>query len=198
MAGGADTLASRVIVNPADRLRGEQLARFRSGDVRVFRGLVDALSPRLLAIARSFAVDGDDAHDLVQEAWQRAFARREDYTGRGTLVGWILAILRSVCLKAVSSRASAARRPTAASIGDPAPDPLSETEQADLARAVHEALLELPDRERDVVYLRFIAQRSTRETAETLGCAEGTVKATLNHAMKKLQRLMKVWSHDPF
>ncbi len=53
--------------------------------------------------------------------------------------------------------------------------------------------MDLPERERDVVVLRMLYERSTRETAEVLGCAEGTVKSTLPHALKKLQVSMEVW-----
>jgi RNA polymerase sigma factor (sigma-70 family) len=53
--------------------------------------------------------------------------------------------------------------------------------------------MELPDRERDVVILRMLEGRSTREAAEALGCAEGTVKATLSHALKKLHSSMEIW-----
>ena len=53
--------------------------------------------------------------------------------------------------------------------------------------------MELPERERDIVVLRMLYQRSIRETAEALGCAEGTVKAALHHALKKLQNSMEVW-----
>ena len=53
--------------------------------------------------------------------------------------------------------------------------------------------MDLSESERDVVVLRMLEQRSTRETADALRCAEGTVKATLHHALKKLQHSMEVW-----
>ncbi len=58
---------------------------------------------------------------------------------------------------------------------------------------VRTALMDLSERERDVVVLRMLEQRSTHETADALRCAEGTVKATLHHALKKLQHSMEVW-----
>ena len=57
-------------------------------------------------------------------------------------------------------------------------------------RRVHEAVMELPERQREVVLLRVFEELSTRETAERMDCAEGTVKATLSHAVANLKRLM--------
>ncbi|MFQ5890586.1 MAG: RNA polymerase sigma factor, partial [Gemmatimonadota bacterium] len=80
------------------RLVGLELAGFHSGDGELFRRLVEQHSPRLLAIARSFAADVEEAHDLVQETWRRAFEKRRTYRGSGTLSGWLYAVCRSVCL----------------------------------------------------------------------------------------------------
>lgn len=175
-----------------DVLAGTDLDRFRDGDETLFRLLVDDLSPRLLAFALPFAEDADDAHDLVQETWQRVFHARRSYAGTGTLIGWILAVSRSVCLNAVKRRSARKTRPTHATIGDEPARPDELLEGDEVRRTLHLAVMDLPPRERDVVWLRFLHQLSTRETAEQLGCAEGTVKATLNHAMKKLHTAMQV------
>ena len=66
-------------------------------------------------------------------------------------------------------------------------------ERADLRRTVARALRRLPNRERTVLIFRLIEERSTRETAEALDCAEGTVEATLHHAVRKMQIAMRAW-----
>ncbi|MEE9133667.1 MAG: RNA polymerase sigma factor [Gemmatimonadota bacterium] len=177
------------------RLTTSELQRFYAGEEALFRRLVDDHSPHLLALVRSFAVDLDEAHDLVQETWQRAYAKRMSYSGSGPLLGWLYAVCRNVCLASV--RKQAARRRTeldgVASSDFAAAYPDETAERAELRRSIKRALMELPDRERDVVVLRMLEQKSTRETAEALGCAEGTVKAALHHALKKLQVAMEVW-----
>ena len=67
-------------------------------------------------------------------------------------------------------------------------------EDADFRRDLNAAIMQLPDRERDVVILRLLDQRSTVETAAALGCAEGTVKAALHHAVGKLRTSIKEWA----
>ncbi len=138
-------------------LTSHDLSRFRTGEEAVFRRVVEDYSPRLLAFVRPFAADLDDAHDLLQEMWHRAYEKRRSFSGSGSLLGWLYAVCRTVCL------ASAERRTARGGLA--AGSPLA----------------------------RMLRQRSTRETAEMLGCAEGTVKATLHHALKKLQISTEVW-----
>lgn len=68
--------------------RGE-LQRFHAGDEQLFRRLVDELSPRLLAVTRSFSRDLDEAHDLLQETWQRAYTKRGSFRGEGSILAWL-------------------------------------------------------------------------------------------------------------
>ena len=159
---------------------------FRRGDGVVFRQIVEGYSPRLLAIARSFAADDDEAKDLLQDVWTRAYAKRASFDGRGSLLGWLLSITRSVCLSARRRRHPS---PALVAAGtEPAHTPLRALERREAAEHVRSALLTLTDRQRDVVVLRLLEGRSTRETALELRIAEGTVKATLHQALAALRK----------
>jgi len=176
------------------RFGAEDARRFRDGDRALFRRLVDHLSPRLLAVTRSFAIDEDEAHDLLQETWLKAWRRRETFESTGTIQGWLYAVCRSVCLSKSSVRPEAPGAVAADAIaaGDTG-SPAAVAERSELRTAIQHALLELPDREREVAQLRLADGFSTRETAEALGIAEGTVKATLHNAIRKLRRSMENW-----
>lgn len=178
-----------------NRLTPDELARFRAGDETIFRRAVDTYSPRLLAFLRPFASDVDDAHDLLQDMWHRAYDKRHSFSGSGTLLGWLYAISRSMGLAAGKKQTLRDRVAVehAYHIGEPPVSPDLAAERAELRTSLGEALVELPEREREVVILRMIEQRSTRETATALDCAEGTVKAALHHALKKLQTSMEAW-----
>ena len=173
-----------------------ELARFHAGDEVTFSRVVEQHSPRLLASVASFAEDMDAAHDLLQEVWHRAYQKRSTYSGHGTLVGWLYSVCRSVCLADSRKRSKRASlvldHADHAGSGQPGPDRAAE--QAELRRSVHAAIMELPDRERDVVILRMLEQQSTREAAAALECAEGTVKAALHSALKKLRKSMEDWT----
>lgn len=176
-------------------LKADEIALFHAGDEVMFRRVVTEYSPRLLAFLQPFAADLDDAHDLLQDMWHRAYKKRRTFSGSGTLLGWLYAIGRSMGLAARDRRATRDRvvvDPTR-HVAGPGLTPETAMERAELRRSVGEALMELGDREREVVVLRLLQQRSTRETADILGCAEGTVKASLHHALEKLQSSMEVW-----
>jgi RNA polymerase sigma-70 factor (ECF subfamily) len=173
--------------------------RFRSADPTYFRTIVERHSPMLLALARGFARDADEAHDLVQEAWVRAYERRATYLGTGSFAAWLWAVCRSVCAsrarhataRAVAHRAAGedlARTAAGAHAVDGAHERL---EAAERRHRVHAALARLTERQREVVLMRLMDGRSTRETADALGCAEGTVKATLHQALARLEQLLK-------
>ncbi len=65
--------------------------------------------------------------------------------------------------------------------------PVNEPDRADV-HAVREAVAALPDRQRAVIVSRFFLGFDVRETAEVLGCAEGTVKAATHQALAALRR----------
>ncbi len=175
----------------------EEVAAIHRGDRDVLRRLIAGYSPRRLAVTRSFADDLDDAHDLLQDVWLRIYEKRTDFRGSGTFLGWALSVCRNVCIDRVQQRATRSRLLDAgvervAKPFDVAADDL--THRGELRRALRKALMELPPRERDVVILRLLEGRTVRETAHRLKCAEGTVKATLHHALTKLRSSMEVWA----
>jgi RNA polymerase sigma-70 factor, ECF subfamily len=162
------------------------LERFHAGDESFFTNLVRLYSPRLLPYLRRYAGGNTGANDLLQEVWLRAYRKRETFLARGSFFGWLLTVSRTVGMAALNKR----RR-------DRVTEPLSEIPVADdpdivlLNDAVREAVLALPERQREVVMLRLIEGLSTAETAKLLRCAEGTVKATLHQVTRKLQDLLR-------
>ena len=173
------------------RLTSSELSAFHAGDERFFRRAVEECSPRILAWLRSFSRDADHANDLLQEVWSRAYAKRRSFEGRGSLLGWLLALSRSVCVSQGRARGAAQRAESATEQRAQPETPDVATERARLQRQVRSAVMELPTRQREVVVLRFLEGLSTRETARELGCAEGTVKASLHQALKKLEASME-------
>jgi RNA polymerase sigma-70 factor, ECF subfamily len=171
--------------------RPVDIDRLHAGDEQLFSELVRSYSPRLLPHLYRYAQPGsNDATDLLQEVWLRAFQKRRGFDGRGSLFGWLLTICRTVGMAAV-----ARQRPTT---------PVSSVEELAYAHDMEPALEQrreyqrvrtavdaLPPRQREVVLLRITEERSTAETAQILGVAEGTVKASLHAAIHKLQELLR-------
>lgn len=140
------------------------------------------VEPHLPALARFAArrVPSADRDDVVQEALIRAWQRWSTYDPeRGSAVAWLIGILADRCRRhRVRSRGPTLELVETAST-DLGPD-------VDLERAV----ARLPARQRTAVDLYYFTGLDVATVAEVMGCAQGTVKATLHHARARLRELM--------
>jgi RNA polymerase sigma factor (sigma-70 family) len=169
-----------------DPRSGFDLDRFHAGDEALFAELVAAHSPRLLPQLRRYASAHVDVEDVLQEVWLRAYSKRTTFDGRGSFFGWLLMVSRTVGIAAVRKRM---REPGSETLSNVAAQ--DDPDAGMLSDALRDAVLTLPARQRDVVLLRLVEGMSTAETARLLQCAEGTVKAALHHATRKLRDLLK-------
>ena len=169
------------------------------GDHRAF---LDATLPYLdvvYQVARHAAGNGQDAEDLVQETYLRAYAAFGSFRG-GNTRAWLAAI----CLNAARSQARRRRlRPWDTSLME-----LQDTQQAawtggeagrDVAdvviaaldaEAVSRCLALLPEPQRVCIVLMDVAGYTARETAEALDCPRGTVLARVHRGRRRLARLL--------
>ena len=172
----------------------DELARFRAGETALFRQIVDRESPRLVGYARRLTRDAEEARELAQRTWVRAFERRETFAGEGPLSSWLLSICRSLFHDGLRAQQRDARLVSAlAQAAESGPEHSQSAEETVLAetdRRLADALGALPPQQRDVVILRLLEGSSTRDTAIRLGVAEGTVKAALHQALAKLRRAL--------
>ncbi|MFF1655080.1 sigma-70 family RNA polymerase sigma factor [Streptomyces sp. NPDC058255] len=151
-----------------------------------------------------------DAEDLVQETYLRAWRSYADFQGRASLRTWLYRIATNACLNALRH---GSRRVLPAGLGGPATDPITlaqrdpdipwlepiPDEQADpaaivagragLRLALIAALQHLPARQRTVLILRDVLAWSAEEAADVLGVTPAAVHSTLQRARAHLDRL---------
>jgi len=146
------------------------------------------VTPHLLAMSRLAArlAPSADRDDVVQEALARAWRRRDTYDpSRGSATTWLLAIVANQAWRA---RRSAARRHAPTGVATTGTDAgAGPDHDVDLERAIRT----LPRRERTAVTLYYFLDLDVATTADVMGCAEGTVKATLSHARAHLRRALQ-------
>ena len=120
--------------------------------------------------------DHDSAIEVVQEAFARALARREQFRGDGPLEAWIWKIAIRTALER-SGRSSSVPFEELADPGyaDPERDP-----------ELSDAVRKLPPRQRLIVFLRYVGDLSYSDIAHACGISEGTVAATLAQARTAL------------
>lgn len=173
-------------------MNDSQVEGFLAGRESDVTATVLRWSPRMLGLALRYAPDEDEAHDIVQEAWILAFRRRRQFSRRGCFPAWLMTICRNVAVSRVRARGGKGTSQRCPS-PDPSPGPEEQHDAALKRRAVLDAVLTLPERQRETVALRLLEGLSTRETADRLGCAEGTVKAALHAALKNLRPRLEEW-----
>ncbi len=116
--------------------------------------------------------DGEDSRDVAQEAFVRAFAHWDRVEAHERPDAWLFL----TALRAASKLRRRAVRSAAS--GEPSARASALDRQADLI-ALQQGLAALPPRQRAALLLRHYYGFTTREAAEALGCAEGTVKSML-------------------
>lgn len=140
----------------------------------------------LMARMRHYA----DAEDALQETWIRAHKAWPGYREQGQFRAWILQIARREALRIQ-------RRNQKRYLEEPPwkPVPLSSpdqhSEQQDEVSKLHEAIAELPDHQREAVWLRIVEECSFREISRIQRVPQGTsitrVRRGLAHLRKRLQ-----------
>lgn len=174
----------------SDRAKAAVLMdRASSGDEAAFGKLARSVQDDLFRFALAQLFRRADAAEAVQETLLRAYERRDRWRRGADAVAWLYGIAMNVVRELARKR----RRVPAGGIDldlfATARDEDDGSDEADLARLTAH-LAELPARQREAVTCRFLRQMSVRQTAEAMGCAEGTVKAAVFAALKKLRKAM--------
>jgi RNA polymerase sigma-70 factor (ECF subfamily) len=167
------------------------VARARAGDLDAYEALVARHTPFAHRTAVLLGA-GDDAEDVVQEAFVKAFGRLRLYRGDSAFRPWLLAIVANETRNLHRSRR---RRDglvlRAAAREDPRPDgpdlPADAALAAERRATLLDALRQLGERDREVVVCRYLLDLSEAETAEILGWPRGTVKSRTARALVKLR-----------
>ena len=136
--------------------------------------------PRMVTLACAVSGSRVAAEDIAQDALIEARRQWDRISRYDKPAAWV----RRVTIQRASKRLRRARAETAAflRLGLSQPIPPGPEEVEDVLRAIHR----LPRRQRAAVTLHYLEDRSVREIAEILGCAEGTAKAHLYKARTSL------------
>jgi len=175
--------------DPSD---AELLAAFGSGDGRAFEALIRRYQRPVLAIARRFARDEDDAEDLAQRAFINASQRASGWRG-GSFKSWLFRIVVNLAKNHLRDIARFDRSEEAQEHEHQSTDPDAEARlgRAQQQRALRHAVARLPRRQREVLLLRVDGDLPFAEIARTLGITEVNAKVNFHHAVQNLKKLIQ-------
>jgi len=172
--------------------------RARAGDAEAFGVLIDRYKRRAYGQALGLVGSREDALDLSQEAFARAFAARRRLDPERPFYAWLYEILRRLCfnfLRDERARARLMRAHGAAWLVEVAragaSDPATEAERAEARRRVAAAIETLSPREREVLVLKEFEELRYREIAALVGVPIGTVMSRLYTARQRLANALE-------
>jgi RNA polymerase sigma-70 factor (ECF subfamily) len=161
---------------------------FRRGEESAFTALVIKYRETIYRTARRLVHSHEDASDVTQEVLIRVHRALPRFAGRAQLRTWLFRITVNLCLDFVARRSRDAV--PAGQYHEPAhpgEGPAEWTERREMGEAVARAIDDLPPRQRAMVVLRVYQDLPYADIARIMGCAEGTVKATMFAAFGKLR-----------
>ena len=178
----------------ADAAERELCRLVQRGDPRAFGQLVERYMRRAYYAALGLVGSPEDALDLSQEAFARAFRARRRFDPERPFYAWLYQILRRLCFnfnrdrKLHRTRLHEAADWLAEQASTRAADknPVRQAERAEQIRLVRAAIEELPDREREALVLKEFEGLKYREIARLLGVPLGTVMSRLYSARRYL------------
>lgn len=163
----------------------------RAGAHEAFEELVRRTSADTFTLARRLVSDDDDASDVVQETYLRAFRSLGSFRGDAQFTTWLYRITAN-CASTHLGRRRRHRHDELdeeVELADTKPehDPAVAADAALLRQRLEAAVAELPPRLRAVVVLRDVYDLSHGEIAEQLGISESAAKVRLHRARRRLR-----------
>lgn len=173
------------------------LARARRGELAAFEQLVTLYEKRVYAVALRSSGSPEDAADIAQETFLRAWRAIESFRGDSGFSTWLFRIAMNLCVDFARHKNAGpqtqplvgeddAERP----VPDPAPTPEEHLDNSELGRELAAALSAVSEEHRRIVLLRDVSGLSYTEIADVLEISEGTVKSRLSRARSALRETL--------
>jgi RNA polymerase sigma-70 factor, ECF subfamily len=179
------------------------VAAAKDGDTQAFEELVLRHRRRVLAVAQRITNNREDAEDVAQECFHKAFLHLDAFQERSRFSTWLTRIAMNEALMLLRRRRGFlevlpespddAIKSGAESFLDRSPNPEEFCWQRERTHLLAKAIGRLSPIVGRAIVLRDIQQRSAEETARILGTTVGAVKARVFHGRRKLRRAVNPW-----
>lgn len=171
------------------------------GDTRAFEELVVQYHNKIYALAYRYMGNEEDAYDMAQEAFIKAFRSLRSFKGNSSFSTWLYRITTNVCLDELRRRKRriiplSLDEPLATREGDEVEKEIADSspgadilyEQKEFARYIQGLLNEMKPEHKTAIVLRDVMELSYEEIAEVLNCSMGTVKSRISRAREVLRK----------
>ena len=179
----------------------ELVSRAKAGDQGAFEQLVRDNQNRVYSLALRMVSDREEAADLAQEAFLKAWQGLSSFQGESSFSTWVYRLTTNVCIDYIRKQKRRQENLSTLSLDDeegawPEPgdweqDPHRCLERSELNRAVARGLEALPDHHRQVLVMRELSGLSYQEIGRALGLDLGTVKSRIARSRLALRKILE-------
>jgi RNA polymerase sigma-70 factor (ECF subfamily) len=177
----------------------ELVERFQNGEKDVFNELVIKYQGKIYNLVYKYVSNSETARDLSQEIFIKAFRALPRFKRQSAFYSWLYRIAINLCIDFIRQQ----KRGQTLSFedlttggndevvfNDVSPLPPDQVEAKELGHIIGKAVEQLPPKQQRVFNLRYHGGLQLKEIAAELDRSEGTIKAHLHHAHKRLQTLL--------
>lgn len=185
----------------------ELMLSFRGGEVAAFSGIVERYHDFLVRFFRVRGRSASASDDLAQDVWRKVFRARHEYTAKAPFRAYLARIARNhlidvlrgsearhapVSLDAPAGGcADGGRAGLSIFLAGPEADPADEAQNAELRSRLTDALMQLPEPQRETFVLCQLEEMRYEDAAEVLGVPVGTVKSRIFNAVRRLRDALR-------
>jgi RNA polymerase sigma-70 factor (ECF subfamily) len=178
------------------------VAAARNGNRKAFEILVKRHEQRVFFVARRITRRREDAEDVVQQSFQKAFTHLRKFEGRSAFSTWLTRIAITEALMFLRKRRGLhevliddlngnSETATVLEVPDSSPDPEAIYSQREWVEMLSLAVNELPAGIRRAIQLRDLDEQSSEETARIMGISVGALKGRMFNGRRKLRERLK-------
>ncbi|HXX62581.1 MAG TPA: RNA polymerase sigma factor [Bacteroidota bacterium] len=172
----------------------ELVQEVRNGRRQAFTELMRRYQQRVYWVARRIVGSHDEADDVVQEAFVKAYLALGDFRGDSSFFTWLYRITVNLSLNAVRKRQVMNYLHESELLSRILPssdDPGRDVEQQETESALERAVARLPEKQKAVFVMRYYDEMTYEEIGRVLKTSVGGLKANYFHALRKVQEYMR-------
>ncbi|MBI4534685.1 MAG: sigma-70 family RNA polymerase sigma factor [Ignavibacteriae bacterium] len=172
----------------------ELVEEVRNGNRQAYTELMRRYQQRVYWVSRRIVGTHEDADDIVQETFIKAFLGLGDFRGDASFFTWIYRIAVNLSLNALRKKQALNYLRQSDVIARFLPsrdDPAEELNSKEMGSLLQRAIKELPEKQKAVFIMRYYDEMSYEEISQVLKTSVGGLKANFFHALRKVQEYVK-------
>ncbi len=190
---------SGILNESAGRSTEELMVRVQHGDMQAYQELIRLYQRKVYRVINAYHHNPDDAMEVLQDTFLKVYASRQTWERKRSFSAW----LYRIAINASIDRYRRSGKSKTSSIEDmleaqlqksatirPLRGPLERLRDNDRRRLLERAIRRLPERQREVLTLKYFGEMQLEEIATTLECPLGTVKSNLHKAVLALKGML--------